>query len=49
MVDFLEKQKERQEQAINEARGVESATPQNTGPMGPNIKSPSYSTTVSKK
>jgi len=49
MVDFLEKQKERQEQAMNEARGVESATPQNTGPQGPNINSSAYSTTVSKK
>lgn len=49
MVDFLEKQKDRQEQAMDEARGIESATSQNTGPTGPNIKAPAYSTTVSKK
>tara|TARA_R100000951_G_scaffold3874_1_gene4922 strand:+ start:1769 stop:1945 length:177 start_codon:yes stop_codon:yes gene_type:complete len=46
ILDFLEKQKERQEEAMNKARGVESATPKNTGP---NIKPSSYSTSVSKK
>jgi hypothetical protein len=46
MVDFLQKQKEQQEEAMNKAQGIESATPQNTGP---NIKPSTYSTTVSKK
>ena len=49
ILEFLQKQQERREQAMNEAQGIESATPQNTGPQGPNINSSAYSTTVSKK
>jgi len=49
MVDFLQNQKEQHEEAMNKAKGIESATPQNSQPVGPNIKPSTYSTTVSKK
>ena len=47
--DFYEKQKEAEEEAQKKARGIESATPQNTQIARPNIKSPTYSTKASTK
>lgn len=47
--DFYDKQREAEEEAQKKARGIESATPQNTQIARPNIKSPTYSTKASTK
>jgi hypothetical protein len=47
--EFYEKQREAEESAQQEARGIENATPQNTQITRPNIKSPTYSTKASTK
>ena len=47
--DFYDKQKEAEEEAQRNARGIENATSQNTQITRPNIKSPTYSTKASTK
>lgn len=45
--EAYEKEKEAQEEAMNKMNGVQKATPENTQPLGPNIK-PTYTTRTSK-